>query len=125
MPAEFTREARAVRPVSERRRARVRIDRRTKLGQRVEQLREQLVAALAPNHGLGSALAAEIAAERLALAEEFRARAIRGEPIALSELSRLEHLADRALRALGLPKVNIGNDPVRSVGEYLATRACP
>ena len=44
------------------------------------------------------------AADAVALAEENRARALRGETIVLDDLVRLENAAARAVRALGLKK---------------------
>jgi hypothetical protein len=76
-------------------------------------------------NALGSHLsdAQRVAVQRAAgltvAAEEARAKAMRGEPIPIADLVKLENLADRAVRALNI-KDRRPNPP--ALGDYLAGR---
>jgi hypothetical protein len=59
------------------------------------------------------------AADAVAIAEEYRARALRGETIVLDDLVRLENAASRAVKALGI-KSGSARDPTPSLHDYLA-----
>jgi hypothetical protein len=61
------------------------------------------------------------AAELTMLAEGHRAKAIRGEPITVDELLRIEAAADRAVRRLGIRPV-AQRDTRPSLHQYLADR---
>jgi hypothetical protein len=65
------------------------------------------------------ALRIERAAELVVLSENLRAALIRGEKVDVSNLLRLEAIADRALRQLGLDHLPDGEKPVPSIAEYL------
>jgi hypothetical protein len=60
------------------------------------------------------------AAELAMLAEDLRAQLIRGEKIDVGNLLRLEAIADRALRQLGLDHLPHDDKSVPSISEYLA-----
>ncbi|SHM06896.1 hypothetical protein SAMN05444159_7588 [Bradyrhizobium lablabi] len=66
----------------------------------------------------------ERAAGLTLLAQEMRAKALRGEDVAITDLTRLEGTLDRATRRLGL---NIGaaahREPVADLQSYLANKA--
>jgi hypothetical protein len=58
------------------------------------------------------------AADAVSLAEEYRARALRGEPVVLDDLVRLENAASRAVKALGIKRT--ARDPTPNLADYLA-----
>jgi hypothetical protein len=63
----------------------------------------------------------ERAASLLILAADLRTKALRGEDVAIADLSRLEGTADRAIRRLGI-KSGAAAAPVQSFADYLAGR---
>jgi hypothetical protein len=63
----------------------------------------------------------ERTASLLILAEDLRAKALRGEDVAIADLSRLEGTADRAIRRLGL-KAGAAAQPVPTLADYLASK---
>jgi hypothetical protein len=58
------------------------------------------------------------AADATALAEEYRARALRSEAIVLDDLVRLENTASRAVKAIGSARAR--RDTAQSLAEILA-----
>jgi hypothetical protein len=64
----------------------------------------------------------ERAASLLILAADLRTRALRGEDVAITDLSRLEGTADRAIRRLGI-KPGAAAAPVMSLLDHAAKRA--
>jgi hypothetical protein len=62
----------------------------------------------------------ERTASLLILAEDLRAKALRGEDVAIADLSRLEGTADRAIRRLGI-KSGAAAAPVQTLQDYLAS----
>jgi hypothetical protein len=100
-------EMRAQPGVRRRRQARYRkhtdIDGRTRSGRRARELARQFEAALGDNLTDGQRLAVARAATLTAIAEDRRTRALAGEPVLLDDLVRVENLASRAVKALGLP----------------------
>jgi len=60
------------------------------------------------------------AAGLLSAAEDLRARALRGDPVDMPALVKLENLADRAVRALHRKRAR---PPAPSLGEYLRSKA--
>jgi DNA-binding helix-hairpin-helix protein with protein kinase domain len=63
----------------------------------------------------------ERAVDMTMLAEAARAKALRGDKVAITDLVRLEGAADRAVRRLNLPASHAG-PPVQTLAEYLASR---
>jgi hypothetical protein len=61
------------------------------------------------------------AADLILIAERARADALRGNPVDLGDLTRLEGAADRAVRRLGIKPG--AAKPAPSLAEYLANRA--
>lgn len=55
------------------------------------------------------------------LAEGMRARALRGEAIEISDLTRLEGTVSRVMRSLNLPPPNAAA-PVQTLADYLASK---
>ena len=72
---------------------------------------------------VGPATTAEImrAAESVVIAEELRARALRGEPVDMGELNKAQGVADRAVRRLGIKPVTRRRWP--TLDEHLAATA--
>jgi hypothetical protein len=60
------------------------------------------------------------AAGRLMAAEQIRSRILRDDPVDISELTKLENLADRAMRALG---IKLTRKPASDLREYLDSKA--
>ncbi len=58
------------------------------------------------------------AADAISLAEEYRARALRGEQVVLDDLVRLENAASRAVKALGIKRERA--DPAPTLAEIIA-----
>ncbi len=85
----------------------VRVDGRSKAAKRAKELAASFVAQLgkaAADGGAAALAAVRKAAELVVVAEVLRARALRGETVDLSELVKVEGIADRAVRALGLDR---------------------
>ncbi len=61
------------------------------------------------------------AADAVAIAESHRSRALRGEAINLDDLVRVENIASRAVKALGI-KPGAGGAKPPSLSDYLASR---
>jgi hypothetical protein len=98
----------------------VRVDGRSKAAKRVKALAAGYTARLGGGADAATLAAVQKAAELGALAEELRGKALRGEGAALSEVLKLEGVADRAVRALGLDRKRT---PVaRTLASYLAAR---
>ena len=99
-----------------------RVDGRSKAAKRVKELAASYIARLGGRNVDAATLAAiQKAAELAALAEELRGRALRGEAVDLGEMVKVEGVADRAARALGLDRLKRDNDD-RSLDEYLDTK---
>ncbi len=83
-----------------------RVDGRSKAAKRAKELAASFVAQLgkAAADGAAALAAVQKAAELFVVAEELRARALRGETVDLGELVKVEGIADRAVRALGLDR---------------------
>jgi hypothetical protein len=62
----------------------------------------------------------ERAASLVLLAADMRDRALRGEAVAITDLTRLEGTADRAIRRLNLPAPDAA--PVQTLADYIARR---
>jgi hypothetical protein len=73
------------------------------MGRRVRKVALALVAELGAPPSQLSLLKIRRAAELIVATEEMRARALRGEHVDQSELTRQENLVSRALAMLGLP----------------------
>ena len=58
------------------------------------------------------------AADAISLAEEYRARALRGEAVVLDDLVRLENAASRSVKLLGIKRTV--RDQTPTLAEYLA-----
>ena len=103
-----TGEMRARPGVRRRRQARYRlhtdIDGRTRSGRRARELARQFERALGNDLTDGQRLAIARAATLTAIAEDRRTRALAGEPVLLDDLVRIENLASRAVKALGLDR---------------------
>jgi hypothetical protein len=99
-------------------RPRVLVDGRTKLARRVHQLVREYQAAVGIERAIAPGMPEAIrrAAELSTLTKQARVRALRGELVDLSELTRLEGAADRAVRAL---RIDPGKAPA---GPSLAER---
>jgi hypothetical protein len=63
----------------------------------------------------------ERAASLLILAADLRTKALRGEDVAIADLSRLEGTADRAIRRLGI-KPGAAAAPVQTWQDFLASQ---
>lgn len=61
-------------------------------------------------------------ADLMALCEQERAKALRGEAVSIANLSRLEGSCDRAVRRLRLPAPKAAAAAVPSIAEYWASR---
>ena len=99
------------------------IDGRSQLGRRLQDLAESFAAQLGGWAGMSDMLAANVrrAAELSTLAEQTRAEALRAGNVDPLALVRLEGAATRAVRALGLDRLNRDNDD-RSLEDYLDTK---
>jgi hypothetical protein len=62
----------------------------------------------------------ERAASLLILAADLRTKALRGEDVAIADLSRLEGTADRAIRRLGIKSGAAAAAAVPTLADYLA-----
>jgi hypothetical protein len=99
----------------------VRIDGRSKPAKRAKQLAAGFIARLGGGDAdIAMKAAVQKAAELAAVAEELRGRALRGESVDLGELVRVEGIADRALRAIGITP---GKPPTsgQTLAQYLAS----
>jgi len=100
------------------------LDGRSETGRRIGDFAESFAAALGGWAVLTDMQAANVrkAAELSALAEQSRAEALRNgcdDPVGLA---RLDGVASRAVRALGLPKAVPRNQEADNLGAYLAHR---
>jgi hypothetical protein len=99
-----------------------RIDNRTRTARRAKALREYFTSALtAAGRELSIELAAAVtkAAELVALAEDMRAKMLRGAAdVCADDLVRVTRLADTAVRRLALPSGSSKPEP--SVDQYLS-----
>ena len=95
----------------------------TRGGRQRQQMIDDLVAALGGPERVTALLMRDIArvADLMALCEQERAKALRGEAVSIANLSRLEGSCDRAVRRLRLPPPNAAA-PVPTLAEYLAQR---
>src|SRR5262245_17092092 len=107
------------------RRSPVRIDYRKRVGKRARELSQHFTAALV---GSGRELTVDLtervmkASELTALAEDMRAKMLRGEAdVCADDLVRVTRLADTAVRRLNLPSADSKAAP--SLAEYLAVMA--
>jgi hypothetical protein len=99
------------------------VDGRSVLMRRRRDLIAIFVDALGGEGALSAAgmLSVTRAADAVAIAEDHRARALRGEPVVLDDLVRLENAASRAVKALGIKRT--ARDATPSLHEYLAATA--
>lgn len=96
-PADSTPMVRRWRPGS------LRFDGRSKAAKRVKKLAAGYIAQLGGGEPDAATRAAiQKAAELVVVAEGLRGRALRGESVDLSEMVKVQGVADRAVRALGL-----------------------
>lgn len=100
------------------------VDGRTLVARRRRELIDIYTSALGGAASLseGQRLDIRRAAELVTLAEAERAKAMRGEPVDLSALIRVEGAADRAVRRLGIKPGSTQPKP-ESIAEYAARRA--
>jgi hypothetical protein len=100
-----------------------RVDGRSKPAKRAKQLAASFVAQLGDAAAGAATLAAVLkAAEIVVLGEELRAKALRGEPIDLGALVRIENLGRRAVADLALDRHQAAaRGP--TLAEHLARRA--
>jgi hypothetical protein len=82
----------------------VRLDGRSRMSRRVEQLRRKFIAALGGSDAISPTLAERVAvaAQRMAIAEEARAGYLEDRSIGLGHVIRAERNADTAVKALGI-----------------------
>jgi hypothetical protein len=94
------------------------------LNRRRKELTQRFIEALGGPHRVTPLQRVEIerAASLTILAQEMRSRALRGEAIEVSDLTRLEGTADRAVRRLNLPASG-AVAPVMSLHDHVARRA--
>jgi hypothetical protein len=119
-PAQARQKA-AASPKRIRRRLLTKVDRRNRVGRRIDELKALFLAALADReqtpmlvHKVGQA------AELLAMAEKGRGDYLRGEHCQLDDVVRAERRAEAAVAALGI------REPVKktpTLAEYLASKA--
>jgi hypothetical protein len=97
-------------------------DGRSKLMRRRRDLMAIFVEALGGEIAVSAALMLSVrrAADAVSLAEEYRARALRGEQVVLDDLVRLENVAARVVRALGIKPGAEHKAP--SLAEHLARK---
>jgi hypothetical protein len=102
---------------------RVRLDRRTKIGQRATRLRAHYFALLEQAgrdvQSVELIAALDRAAELQAISEHLRADALRGRAV-FDDLVRIERVAASALRALRLPSASSAPPP--TLAEYLRAK---
>ena len=99
-----------------------RVDGRSKAAKRVKELAASYIARLGGRKvDAATLVAVRKAAELAALAEELRGRALRGEAVDLGEMVKVEGVAGRAARALGLDRVKCENDD-NSLTHFLDTK---
>lgn len=96
----------------------VRIDGRSKASKRAKQLARCFAAAIGNVTDTATMARIERAAELATLGEQMRGRALRGAEVDLGLLLRIEGLADRAVRALGI-NAKAPAAPGLSLAEYL------
>jgi hypothetical protein len=98
-----------------------RVDGRSRIARRVKELVADYTVRLGGN--VGAAALAEImrAAESVVIAEELRAKALRGEPVDMAELNKANGVAARSVKALGIKSKASG--PTVSARDYLAAAA--
>jgi hypothetical protein len=98
------------------------LDKRSRAGRRAAQLMRQFEAALGGNLTEGQKLACSRAAVMTAIAEDARVRRLNGDTtILLDDLVRLDHTAERAVKALGIKSEPAKpNEP--SLEQYLAAK---
>jgi hypothetical protein len=97
-----------------------RIDGRSKAAKRAKALAAGFIAQIGSGADDAATLAAvQKAAELVVVSEAMRARALRGESVDLSELVKVQGVADRGVRALNLPK-QLPPDRIPILSEYLA-----
>jgi len=103
------------------------LDGRTRAAARARKLVATFEAELA-NGGILTAqtrIAAERAATLVVLAEDARARRLAGDTkISLEDVVRMDNVAARAIKALGLGRRRPGR-PAQTLGEYLAREGAP
>jgi hypothetical protein len=94
------------------------------INRRRKELTERFVEALGGRGRVTPLQLVEIerAASLTLLAQEMRSRALRGEEVAITDLTRLEGTADRAVRRLNLPASGTAA-PVMSLHDHVARRA--
>jgi lysozyme family protein len=99
----------------------VRVDGRSRVARRIKELVADYTVRLGGN--VGPATLAEImcAAESVVIAEEMRAKALRGEAVDMAELNKANGVAARAVRALGI-KSTTSAPTAMSLSEYLAAK---
>jgi len=97
------------------------VDNRSSHGRRRRDLIRSYISALGGPDKVSPATMNDItrAADLVAIAEKARADALRGDPVDLSALTRLEGAADRAVRRLAI-KPNTETGP--TLAEYLAAK---
>jgi len=96
----------------------LRFDGRSRTARRVKELAAGYIAQLGGGDVDAATLAAvKKAAELVVVAEKLRGRALRGESIDLSEMVKVQGVADRAVRALGIKP---GKPVLPSLAEHLA-----
>jgi hypothetical protein len=100
------------------------VDGRTLVAKRRRELIEIYMVALGGPAAVAGRLVVDVrrAAELVTLAEAERAKAMRGEPVDLSSLIRIEGAADRAVRRLGI-KPGADQPKPKTLAEYAAQRA--
>ena len=92
------------------------LDGRSAAGRRLRDLIEVLEASVGGDADAETMIMIQRAAGRLMAAEQIRSRILRDDPVDISELTKLENLADRAVRALGIKP---SRKSVPDLSEYL------
>lgn len=97
------------------------VDNRSSFGRRRRDLIRGYIAALGGPDKVSSAVMLDItrAVDLVVLAEQCRSAALRGEPIDMSDLIRLEGAADRAVRRLGIKEAK---PAVPSIQDHIARK---
>ena len=123
-PVENATDTRAIsaKPKPNKRRARVQVDHRYAIGRRVKELVAVFRARLGPDAD-DPIVAAAIAraAETVALSEQLRARALRGENVSPDDVLRASRTADLLTRRLHLDRHRPAA-PTQTLAQYLSQR---